>query len=403
MAGFFQEFFKDVGKGFLNNDYLRDYTHASKTFVSNAYGYAPKHKFSFHVYFELNSSYIPSLLSDMPTDHNFGLTVKSVQLPKYTFDLTTMNQYNRKRIIQTKVKYDPVSISFHDDNSNLITKLWHKYYTYYYKDGVQADPIITATSSVLGSARNAGSANAQDINIRTLYEPSIAGNDDWGYVGEPDTVDIDQGLPSVYGLTVKVPFFRSINVYGFNQHNFTLHRFINPMIQSFAHDTYDYKESGGVMEHQMTIDYETVKYYQGAIDGKSPSQIVSGFGDAQHYDRTVSPIALPGSNSTILGQGGLIDGAGGLLEDLSNGNLLSAAKKAATLSQTFKNPASIINAAKGDALGAANDWLKSTPNRNNLFNFPLPQSIQTPQAVATTANELIKTGVNNLTTKVNLY
>jgi hypothetical protein len=129
MAGFFQNLLTDAANGFFGNDYLRDYTHASKTFRPNAYQYAPKFKFLFHVYFEINQS---AYAVGLPQGANFGLAVKSVKLPSYTFDTHTMNQYNRKRIVQTKIKYDPIDITFHDDNGNLIRNMWYNYYTYYY-------------------------------------------------------------------------------------------------------------------------------------------------------------------------------------------------------------------------------------------------------------------------------
>ena len=118
MAGPIQNFLKDASAGFFGNEYLRDYTHASKTFRANAYGYAPKYKFLFHVYFDVNKSLISST-SNWPSDQNFGLAVKSIDLPKFSMDLATMNQYNRKRIVQTKLKYDPIDIQFHDDNGNI--------------------------------------------------------------------------------------------------------------------------------------------------------------------------------------------------------------------------------------------------------------------------------------------
>jgi len=386
MAGFFQEIASSVSAGFFGNEYLRDYQHASKTFVTNAYGYAPKYKFLFHVYFDLNESLIGQL-ADMPTDRNYGLAVKTVQLPKYTFDLHTMNQYNRKRIVQTKIKYDPVNIVFHDDNSSLITKLWHNYYTYYYKDALQPDPMIiqSKTSSALKGLSN--TTSTQDINQRNMYEPDISSNDDWGYIGEPALTNAGYQVSKLGGV-VKTPFFRSINIYGFNQHNFILYRLINPIIESFAHDTYDYSQGNGVMEHQMSVQYETVKYYTGAIDGKKPSEIITGFGDSSHYDTTTSPIATPGSNSTILGQGGLLDAAGGFQDALSSGNYLGALKIAGTTLNTFKNPASIVNAARGDALGVASNWLQGTPNRNTQFNFP------TAQQVVSNTNTAITKAVN---------
>ena len=131
MAGFFQNLLTDAAGGFFGNDYLRDYTHASKTFRPNAYQYAPKFKFLFHVYFEINQS---AYAVGLPQGANFGLAVKTIKLPSYTFDTHTMNQYNRNRIVQTKIKYDPIDINFHDDNGNLIRNMWYNYYTYYYKD-----------------------------------------------------------------------------------------------------------------------------------------------------------------------------------------------------------------------------------------------------------------------------
>ena len=134
MAFNLQSFLKDVAGGFFGNDYLRDYTHASKTFRTNLYQNSPKLKFLCHVYFDINPEVYPVGLN---TGVNFGLYVKDVKLPSYGFNTLQLNQYNRKRIVQTKIKYDPVSITFHDDNANNITRMWNAYYTYYYKDGTK--------------------------------------------------------------------------------------------------------------------------------------------------------------------------------------------------------------------------------------------------------------------------
>jgi hypothetical protein len=131
MSGFFQNLLTDVAAGFFGNDYVRDYTHAAKTFRSNSYQYAPKFKFLFHVYFEINPAVYSRGISQ---GSNFGLTVKTIDLPKYTIDTATLNQYNRKRLVQTKIKYQPINVVFHDDNGNLVNDMWYNYYTYYFKD-----------------------------------------------------------------------------------------------------------------------------------------------------------------------------------------------------------------------------------------------------------------------------
>ena len=345
MSGIFQNVLQDAVGAFFGSDYLRDYTHASKTFRTNNYLNAPKYKFLFHVYFDIN-------LQSMPTA---GLLVKSIKLPSFSFATHEMNQYNRKRIIQTKIKYDPIDIDFHDDNGDMIRKLWYNYYSYYYRDATH-----------IQSAGSAGTTinTAAVYNERTLYKPSITGDDDWGYSGEP----LSSG-------TTKKPFFKNITIFGLNRHNFSAYTLINPVITRFGHDTYSYAEGNGTMENKMTIEYETVKYYEGAISGQSPEAIVTGFGDVANYDRTKSPISIPGSQNSILGPNGLIDGATSVLSDLQNGTFSLNTLK--TLGSTIKTASSmnLKQAITGELTSLATTQLvaaaASVPmNRNLLSVFP---------------------------------
>ena len=57
MSSFGQDFLQ----GFTATSSLRDYTHASKTFRTNAYELKPRFKFLFHVSFTLNVTEIPFL------------------------------------------------------------------------------------------------------------------------------------------------------------------------------------------------------------------------------------------------------------------------------------------------------------------------------------------------------
>lgn len=330
MSGFIQNLLNDTAAGFFGNDYVRDYTHAAKTFRTNSYEFSPKFKFLFHVYFQINPAVYAS---GTPGNTNLGLAVKSIKLPSYQFNTHVMNQYNRKRVVQTKIKYDAIDIQFHDDNGNNIRNMWYDYYTYYYKDANKVSVSSAGQQTVqLPGAPNAGSV---DYNTRNIYANSITGDDDWGYIGETSTATSTTSQASI-GIS-KIPFFKNIQIYGFNQHNFVLYNLINPIITRFTHDTYDYAQSNGTMVNTMTVDYETVTYQYGAISGKAPSNIVSGFGDPEHYDTTLSPIARPGSNATIIGQGGLVDAGQGVISDIIDGNYLRALQSAGTAYNTFKN------------------------------------------------------------------
>lgn len=370
MSGFFQNFAQDVAGGFFGNDYLRDYTHASKTFRPNAYQYAPKLKFLFHVYFEINQS---AYAVGLPQGANFGLAVKSVKLPSYSFDTHTMNQYNRKRIVQTKIKYDPIDINFHDDNGNLIRNMWYNYYTYYYKDASIPVASVSGRQAQQTGNGSTNSPNNTNYNSRNIYSQSITGDTNWGYVGEsPDSPATN--IQAGNGQT-KIPFFKNVTIFGFNQHNYVAYTLINPIINRFAHDTYNYAEGNGTMENTMTLDYETVKYFQGAIDGTKPSDIVAGFGAPANYDRVPSPITRPGSQASILGQGGLVDGVGGVINDLSgeNPNILGAIQKAGATYNTLKNM-NLKQAIKSEVTtGITNAIMNPLNNtgRNVLFNLPI--------------------------------
>jgi len=375
---------------------VRDYQHASRVFRTNSYQNAPKLKFLFHTYFTINASIATSSSSALQTliqgslnsigislggggNPNYGLMVKDVKLPTFTFNTTQLNQYNRKRIIQTKIKYEPIDITFHDDNANQINKLWQAYYTYYYNDSNKPGSVLQGggISNLLNTAGNlsgigSGSGGA-DYNSRNIYNTSISGQDDWGFVTGQTTTSTG----------VRQAFFKNITVFGFNQHQFTAYTLINPIITSFSHDTYAYAEGGGTMSNKMTIDYETVVYNYGTMDGQDPGQIVTGFGDPANYDNTLSPIALEGSNSAALGQGGLVNAAGGAIEAIVGGSSqLSAAIQAQNVAyNAFQSPS---NNSIPNAIGAMlSTVLGNAPtNRNTPFSTPVAQSTPGPAGTA---------------------
>lgn len=345
MAGFFQQALKGAVDGFFNDAYLRDFKHASKTFVTDGFSNAPKLKYLFHVYFDINSTFMDS--SVFPDPKLPGLLVKNITLPKFGMAISEMNQYNRKRYVQTKLTYDPVSVVFHDDNAGAIKKMWYNYYSYYYND--------TTTARL---AKN-------DLTNNT-YNSDISGNQNWGYSGEPSS---SAGASAIGNP--KANFFKNIRIYGFNQHSFSCYTLINPIIERFDHDTYDYYQPTGTMENRMTIRYETVTYEEGAINGQKPDEIVTGFGTEQYYDRTLSPISRPGGNRNILGQGGLVDGGLGIIGDLSAvpPNILGAVTKGLVTGKAWKNPTQALTAAKSELVAGALAAAANPAVGRAVFNF----------------------------------
>jgi len=369
-------FGQDFLNGFFGNDYLRDYTHASKTFQTNGYANSPRLKFLFHVYFTLETVGIPMLRNAFSPGENstIGLLVKNIDLPKFTIDTEILNQYNRKRVIQKKINYDPISVAFHDDGNDLIRTLWYNYYSYYYKDPVQPYDGIATTAGTSGPMQT--QPMGFKYNGRDIYDKTRA-ESDWGYVGE----SYSDGTSSANG---KPSFFRDISIYGFNQHKFVRYVLINPVISQWSHDQYDYAQDAGVMENKMTIQYETVKYYSGAIGSVRPDTNVAGFADPNAYDQRSSPLMRPGGQASIIGQGGLLGTGIGIMGDLQAvaqgrgglSNILGAVQTAGTLYNTFKgkNLASIVASDVGGIVGGAISQLRQTlPGQaRSTFNFPRP-------------------------------
>ena len=132
--------------------------------------------------------------------------------------------------------------------------------SYYYKDPVQKYEGVPNTDGTSGNLQNTPSGFG--YNTRDIYNEQRFVND-WGYVGE-------SYADGTYSPEGKPPFFRDIRIYGMDQHKFAEYVFINPIITNWSHDQYDYSQGNGMMQNSMTIKYETVKYYNGAIGNQRP-------------------------------------------------------------------------------------------------------------------------------------
>ena len=372
-------FGQDFLKSFFGNDYVKDYRHASKTFRSNGYENSPRFKFLFHVYFNINTTEIPQLrnIFSTPDTSTIGLLVKTIDLPRFQIDVETMNQYNRKRIVQKKIEYQPISVKFHDDGGDLIRNLWYNYFSYYYKDPSQQYRGQTNTNGSIGPSATA--TTGFDYNSRDIYSSNRLVSD-WGYIGESyyDNTSSAGGKPA---------FFKDITIYGFDQHKFVQYTLINPLISQWNHDTYDYYQGDGIMENTVTINYETVKYYSGAIGAARPDTNVQGFADPNYYDTEPSPLSRPGGTRSIIGQGGLLDAGIGIISDLQSGTVggvIGAVQKAGVAYNTFKG-AKLGQVFKEEALGqikgiltSTNQGLPGPANINNIIRSPITNVLNRP-------------------------
>ena len=237
--------------------WLRDYKHASALYRANQYALAPKAGFLYFVDFNINP-YVQlggenSGIIDNWDASVVGLLAKNVQLPKFKITTETVNQYNRKTNIQTKLNYEPVKLEFHDDNASNTNGLWKNYFKYYYTDPNYATHQTQAVAKQMGDTKF-------------------------------DIIDYDYG----YQNTKQAPFFDSIDIFVLHQGNYTKMSLINPLITSWDHDTLDQTEGNKMLKNSMTLMYEDVFYEQGAITDNNTS---ASFRNNGHWDGTPSTLA----------------------------------------------------------------------------------------------------------------
>jgi len=114
-----------------------NFTQASRTLYRNN----PVLPWEYYININLNnvgsaSSFISQYFTT-PEYTQLQPLVKSVDMPSFKIESTTLNQYNRKRISQTKIMFEPVRMVFHDVADGKTLKFWEMYYNYYFGDGVE--------------------------------------------------------------------------------------------------------------------------------------------------------------------------------------------------------------------------------------------------------------------------
>lgn len=312
-------FFDNLFNGLTNpKGNLGDYRHAARLYIDNNMRLAPKFKFLYHVVLNINPnirSLFP-LVNQIPRNE-INLLCRSVDLPRYNPQTTTVNQYNRKKVVQTGIQYQPISMEFHDDNAGLTTLLWECYYRYYFADGNYTRRQADGAPAI--SVREFNKANLQGLN--TMYEGEGFNSSKFG-MDRPNKL---------------VDFFTSIQIFQLHAQSgeptYTSFTLINPKIDQFQHDRLDQSVSE-FMLNSMSLSYETVLYNRGITEkGNAPS----GFAET-HYDRVPSPLTIEGGGTrSLFGRGGTIAGLANTIEDIQRGNFGSAAISAANIIQNSRN------------------------------------------------------------------
>ena len=277
---------------------LADFAHADALYVRNNMRLSPKTKFLYHVVFDVNQEALASLgktVQNLLNKREFNLLVDSVDMPRFIVEVDEKNQYNRKKLVQTRIRYEPVSFSFHDDMAGLTTLLWEAYYRYYSQDpnyaskNTSGQPDTTVPRS-FNTFRN------------NMYGPEESNKYRYGLDNNKEK---------------NIPFFNSITVNHLYSNNakpeFTSFTLVNPIIANWSHDNLNQAENG-FTKNSMRIMYENVLYGRGRTGVDEPA----GFADPAHYDLSVGVLNTNGVVGDLFTIGGLVNGVSSVFNDIRN-------------------------------------------------------------------------------------
>lgn len=297
MADKFTRFLTGTAQGLLNpKGNLGDARHAARLYVDNQFARAPRTKFLYHVAFDIDSTALQSSGFKEKTKE-VSMLVRSADLPRITFDHDIKNQYNRKRVVYKDLKYEPLNISFHDDNIGIINALWAQYLSHYSPERQQPtdawkDKSFGPYQSILENNKATSESGANDNKPKFRYGL--------------DRTKGTTGNPQMAG------FFRSITIYTLSRKKFNSYTLVRPHIVSWNHGNVDQASNNGTIDAQMSLVYESIIYGTGTIvKGKEPA----GFAEL-YYDNTPSPLSIGGGTlSSVFGAGGLLNAGSGIIED----------------------------------------------------------------------------------------
>jgi hypothetical protein len=335
VAGLINNFLKQV----TTADTVKGFAHANRIFVGNALQLSPKFEFLFHISFDYSES-VSKI--QRQTVLETGLMIKSAELPKFNIDTKTLNSYNRPAIVQTGVKFQPVTLTFHDDSANVVRNFWRDYYQFYYRN---------SDLELVSYVDN--DKYATNINVLNRNKMGFT----------PRSMTSDR-------------YLNAIRLYSLSRKRFSEYVLVNPIISGFQHGRHNQSTDTGTLEHSMTVEYETVLYSEGSVQGGQPG----GFATLA-YDNTPSSLTPTGGTRSLVGPGGLFGTASSVVGDLAEGNFLSAAFKTARAARTFKG-ANFKQIAQAEAGGLARDVLRgqnpfsriSIPSLPDLSRNTLPDA-----------------------------
>jgi len=400
---------KGVTSGIMVQDGMQDWSHAAKVFTAEDMIRSPKMKGMYHVSFIFNDNVIntsegkafgQAMNASRSGSDILSVLTRSVDLPTFDIDTKTYNQYNKTTHSYRKMKYNPVHITFHDDMTDYVWALWAFYYCWYFADGnigynglpskgngktsananiykQAVDKIVSFASNIFNKSKT-GSDQTQPTNSSSS-PPMAGGAAQWDLANNYPLLlqafgeaQIDNNWTDAWGMNgtafhskdqpggKSLHLLRAIEIYPLGTKKASVIVLHNPKITSWAHDTFDYsnKETATC---KMQLVYEGVTY----LDQISAATVLE---TVRFYDRHQSPL-MRGSPRSLLGAGGILDRAEGVIGNIANGNFgLSDLITTVGIAKSLGD-----SKVTGGVKSELNQAVKNSVSPNNINKqFPVP-------------------------------
>lgn len=218
--------------------YLKDFR--------NAYHYnpsqdPPRQNFGGYVSFVLDRDLFGTLYDNANNDElkvRMSSLVRTADFPQVEFKTQTLNEYNRKKIVNTGVEYQPVTIRVVDTVSNAWLTLIMKYFAYHYMNPRNKNNVGERDVATVNYGQGGGEFIASQFGPGGNFDSNQAG----------------------YNINQNPHFFERIDYVLYHAQKGIQYSLINPVMTGFTHTPLDYA-SNEVMEFSMTFQYESFTTY----------------------------------------------------------------------------------------------------------------------------------------------
>ena len=223
----------------------------------------PRPKYTWFAEFDINQDYINSsrvstnLKTFLQNNNNrLYLNLKRMDHPKPTMAFETLRSYNKYVKCPTKMEYPPAQMTLDDDATSTVIAMWKEYFAFYNHTGdVGFEKLLFAENLVTA-----------DEDDAFAYDKAM-GTHGFGHLVSSEGTEPRRSMDirGSMGMRLKPNqyrhFFDRIVLYdlGTEPDSVNVYYYYRPVITAFDHTEADWYDRTGVIEANVTFEYEN--YY----------------------------------------------------------------------------------------------------------------------------------------------